>query len=300
MNGKATHILAAAALLCTLWACEQRTVESREEAVSSPHEADAAENRDATRAAFFDAIVQQVVELETRTFTLEGVSPMEAANIIDAYVYRDRPHNPGMISADRNMLSVRETADNLDRIGRVIEELNAGAGSAPETTLHFRLVEADGASETDPRIADVEAQLRKVLRFEGYRLLGEAFVTTQAGPIDQPIRTPDGGQYRIEGVFGEGLMRTGANINIVDSNRELSLTFSTKATEWISPNASSTGKTVLLRSTVNIRAGQTIVLGSARAPGSHQTSNGKRGEYHPGPQVILVLRASAATPDGNA
>lgn len=265
MNGKTTRIVTVVAALCVLVGCEERAAEPDRPSTLPPH----------------------MIALETRTFTLEGVSPMEAANIIDAYVYRDRPHNPGMISADRNMLSVRETADNLDRIGRVIDELNAGAGTAPETTLHFQLVEADGASETDPRIADVEAQLRKVLRFDGYRLLGEAFVTTQAGPIDQPIRTPDGGEYRIEGTFGEGYEVTGNNINVVDSNRELSLTFSTG------------GGSVLLRSTVNIRDGQTIVLGSTRTPGFMRTSNDER-EFHAGPQVILILRATAATPDDNA
>ena len=259
MKSKAIRIVTIAAMLCVLAACEQRGT-----AVTRPHE----------------------VELETRTFTLEGVSPLEAANVIDAYVYRDRPVNPGMISADRNMLSVRETADNLDRIGRVIDELNAGAGTPPETTLHFQLVEPDGASEADPRIADVEAQLRKVLRFDGYRLLGETFVTTQAGSIDQPIRTPDGGSYRIEGTFGEGYEVTANNINVVDSNRELSLTFSTPGS-------------TLLRSTVNIRDGQTIVLGSARAPGFNRSVNGES-EYHPGPQVILILRAEEAAPDGNA
>ncbi len=279
MNRKATRIVTVVAVLCLLPGCEERAAEPDRPSTLPPH----------------------MIALETRTFTLEGVSPMEAANIIDAYVYRDRPHNPGMISADRNMLSVRETADNLDRIGRVIDELNASATKpATETTLHFQLVEANGTSETDPRIADVEAQLRNVLRFEGYRLLGEAFVTTQAGPIDQPIRTPDGRRFRIEGSYGEGLIRTGANINIVDSNRELSLTFSTRATERLSPTRSSTGTTVLLRSTVNIRHGQTVVLGSARAPGSHLASNGEYGEYRPGPQVILILRATAATPDGNA
>lgn len=279
MNGKATRIVTVFAALCVLVGCEERAAEpDRPSSTLPPH----------------------MIALETRTFTLEGVSPLEAANIIDAYVYRDRPHNPGMISADRNMLSVRETADNLDRIGRVIDQLNAGAGTAPETTLHFQLVEADGASETDPRIADVEAQLRNVLRFEGYRLLGEAFVTTQAGPIDQPIRTPDGGGYRIEGTFGEGYEVTGNNLNVVDSNRELSLSFSTRATEWVSPTSRSTGKTVLLRSTVNIRDGQTIVLGSARAPGSHQASNDEKGEYHIGPQVILIVRATAAKADGDA
>ena len=271
MKSKAIRIVNIAALLCALVACEERGTP-----VTRPSE----------------------VKLETRTFTLEGVSPLEAANVIDAYVYRDRPVNPGMISADRNMLSVRETADNLDRIGRVIDELNAGAGTPPETTLHFQLVEADGASESDPRIADVEAQLRKVLRFDGYRLLGEAFVTTQGGSIDQPIRTPDGRSYRIQGSFGEGYEVTGDNINVVDSNRELSLTFSTGETVLLD-HGSASGKSVLLRSTVNIRDGQTIVLGSARAPGFTRTDN-DGSEYHPGPQVILILRAEESAADGNA
>ena len=283
MNSRATRIVTIAALACTLVACDQQAAE--------PHE-----TADPPLAPIFTPLMQQAkraMELETRTFTLEeGVSPLEAANIIDAYVYRDRPNDPGMISADRNMLSVRETRDNLDRIGRVIDELNASATTpTPATTLHFQLVEADGASETDPRIADVEAQLRKVLRFDGYRLLGEAFVNTQAGPIDQPIRTPDGGSYRVEGSFGRGYEVSGPNIKVVDSSRELSLTFSIK-------------ESVLLRSTVNIRNGQTIVLGSARAPGQRRMNEDDPADrdlvYYPGPQVILILRAKESVPDDNA
>ena len=289
MNGKTTRIVTVAALLCGLWACEQRTVEPSEEVVSSPHEASAAENGDATRAAFFDAIVQQAVELETRTFTLnEGVRPLEAANIIDAYVFRDRPNKPGMISADRNMLSVRETADNLDRIGRVIDALNAGATTpATETTLHFQLVEANGASETDPSIAVVERQLRQVLRFDGYRLLDEAFVTTKSGQIDVPLEASDGRSYKVAGVFRHGSSRSGPNLNVVDPGRELSVWLSARGTE-------------LLRSTVNIRHGQTIVLGSARAPGVRLGGKGEEGEYRRGPHLILILRATAATPDDTA
>lgn len=267
MNGKAIRIVTVVAALYVLVGCEERAAEpDRPNSTLPPH----------------------MIALETRTFTLEGVSPMEAANIIDAYVYRDRPHNPGMISADRNMLSVRETADNLDRIGRVIDELNAGAtASATETTLHFQLVEANGASETDARIADVEAQLRQVLRFDGYRLLDEAFVTTRQGQIDIPMEAPDGRPYKVSGMFSEGPTRTGSNLNVVDSSLRLTVWFTTRGTE-------------LLSSTVNIRHGQTVVLGSARAPGLRAEGNGEEGEYHRGPQMILILRATAATPDDAA
>jgi len=264
MNGKAIRIVTVVAVLCVLTGCEERAAEpDRPPLPLAPH----------------------MITLETRTFTLDGVSPMEAANIIDAYVYRDRPHNPGMISADRNMLSVRETADNLDRIGRVIDELNAGAATpATETTFHFQLVEANGASETDPRIADVEAQLRKVLRFDGYRLLDEAFVTTKSGQIEVPLVAADGRPYKVAGSFRHGSSRSGPNLNVVDPNRELRV--------WLSHHR--TGE--LLSSTVNIRHGQTIVLGSARAEGLF----GEEGEYRRGPHLILILRATAATPGDNA
>ena len=238
----------------------------------------------------------QEVELETRTFTLTDANTGEAANIIDAYVYRDRPGNPGKISADRNMISVRETPDNLDRIARVIADLDA-AGAAPgEYVLHFQLVEANGTTETDPRIADIATELRRVLRFDGYRLLGETFVTTMGGGIHQRILAPDSIRtYSIKGTLRSGSSRTGPGLRVVSAPRELNMDL-VIGTDETSPDGRSrrSGSGTYLSSTVSLRDGQTIIIGSARTPDVWTDEGTEDGQIRTqrGAQVILVLRVS--------
>ena len=244
---------------------------------------------------------QREVELETRTFTLTGVDTKEAANIIDAHVYRDRSGNPGKMSADRNMISVRETPDNLDRIARVIAELNAAGETPGEYVLHFQLVEANGATERDPRIADIEAELRRVLRFDGYRLLGETFVTTAGGSIQQRIPVAD--RIRTYSVRGHLQSRgghwTGSRVRVFSDTRELSLALVIGTDERTPEGHRRSGSGTHLSSTVNVRDGQTIMIGSARSPDVWTDGDTEDGQtrIQPGAEVILVLRISQRAKD---
>jgi hypothetical protein len=64
-------------------------------------------------------------------------------------------------------------------------------------TLHFRLIEADGGTTTGDRsIAEVVQALRQVLRFEGYRLIGEAVLSNVMPNPDlaTPLSRGDPGQ----------------------------------------------------------------------------------------------------------
>lgn len=70
-------------------------------------------------------------------------------------------------------VTVRETPDNLDKIARVLAQFDRPTLSV---RLHFQIIQADGAARSDPAIAEVEAALRKLFRFRGYRLVGEAVV----------------------------------------------------------------------------------------------------------------------------
>ncbi len=90
--------------------------------------------------------------------------------MVTPYVYADREGAPGVVRAFSGGLTVRETADNLDRIGRVLAEYDRGK---PGVRLIFQIIEADGPGEPDPRIQDVETALRELFRFDGYRLVAE-------------------------------------------------------------------------------------------------------------------------------
>jgi len=114
-------------------------------------------------------------QLETQTFELEYLDAHTAASLIEPYVYFDRERNPGTVSTAGDMAShlitVRETRDNLEKIERVLSEYDQ---PAPMVQLHFQLIEANGTATQDPAIDDVESALRRLFKFEGYRLVADA------------------------------------------------------------------------------------------------------------------------------
>lgn len=185
--------------------------------------------------------------LETRTYALQHLDPNEAAQLIDPYIYGDREGAPGAISGNDRALTVRETADNLERIERVLAEYDQ---PQPDIRLHFQLIEADGFTDRDPRIAEVEAELRELFRFDGYRLAGEAFVTaTDGSEVMQGLQGSDD----LYEVFARVYRISTTTIRLDEVRLE----------------GRSLG--VGLQTTVNIRPGQTLVLGSSPLAGSTTT-----------------------------
>ncbi|MEJ2186360.1 MAG: hypothetical protein P8Z36_10525 [Gemmatimonadota bacterium] len=117
------------------------------------------------------AACSRAPKLDTRTFQLEYLSAHDAQSIIAPYVYADRQVAPGMISSATHTISVRETPDNLDKIARVLKEND----KAPQTVrLTFQVIRADGQQKVDPAIADVEQELKRLFRYDGYALVGQA------------------------------------------------------------------------------------------------------------------------------
>ena len=183
--------------------------------------------------------------LETRTFPLQHIDPRTAEGIMQPYVFTDREEAPGMMSVTENTVTIRETPDNLEKIARVLAEFDV---PSPWVRLHFQLIEADGRGPVDPRIADLETELRTLFRYEGYRLAAEAVVTgTAQSVIEQSI----GGDVR----QGEGYS-LGVDIGEVRTIGEsgyVALTVHLR-----SPSGDGLG------TRVNARTGQTLVIGNAR------------------------------------
>jgi len=124
--------------------------------------------------------------LDVRTFSLSHLRPDEAHDLIAPYVYTDREGAPGVVTALDGAVTVRETPDNLDKISRVLGEFDV---ARPDVRLHFQLIEADGYTTHDERIAEVEEELRKIFQFGGYRLAGEAMIfATDGAQFAQAIR----------------------------------------------------------------------------------------------------------------
>jgi hypothetical protein len=123
--------------------------------------------------------------LDTRTFPLRYLSPDEARDLVAPYVFNDREKSPGAMSATNGAITVRETRDNLERIARMLAQFDL---PRPLVRLTFHLIQADGAATSDPAIADVEAVLRRLFRFRGYRMVEEGvFSATEGGEVTQQL-----------------------------------------------------------------------------------------------------------------
>jgi hypothetical protein len=122
--------------------------------------------------------------LDTQTFALKYLKASAARDLVLPYVYLDRAGAPGAISFTDG-LTVRETRDNLARIGRMLSQFDQ---PRPLVRLTFRLIQADGVTTSDTTLADVEATLRKLFRFRGYRLVEEGiFSATEGGEVTQQL-----------------------------------------------------------------------------------------------------------------
>jgi hypothetical protein len=133
--------------------------------------------------------------LETRTFALRHLGPGEAQQIIQPYVYQDRPGAKGAFSTTLNAITVRETPDNLDRIARVLAQYDR---PQPGVRLTFAIISADGAAHSDSSIRDVEATLRSLFRFRSYALVAQGIMTGTENSSSAQMLAGAGGPYRLE------------------------------------------------------------------------------------------------------
>ena len=187
--------------------------------------------------------------LETQTFELQYLPDWEANQLIAPYVWDDRPGAPGSASSISNMLTVRETPDNLEKIERVLAQYDR---PKPTIRLHFQLIEADGATTTNPAIEEVEAELRKLFRYEGYTLLTEAVVGgTEGSHVEQVVGNAQG-----EWIINAHI----ENVRIVGDSGTVRVAAGVR-----SPIRGS------FQTTVNARIGQTLVVGNAQLIGGGGT-----------------------------
>jgi hypothetical protein len=191
--------------------------------------------------------------LDTRTFELQYLRGYQVEQLIAPYVYTDRESNPGLFSAAEGAVTVRETPDNLEKIARVLAEYDR---PKPTVMLTFQIIEANGATDSDPAIADVEQELRRLFRFEGYDLVAETQVAAiQGTSIRQLVgrgqdeaRFLDDPRFLIESSVGE--------VRVGRENTTLTLD--------VGLNAQSAG--TILETSVTIPAGHSVVLGTGQSP----------------------------------
>jgi hypothetical protein len=137
--------------------------------------------------------------LETRSFTLRYLGYGEAEQMLRPYVDTERPGAKGAITVAGGAVNVRETADNLDRIARVLAQYDR---PQPSVQLHFKLIRADGEARPDSSIRDVETVLKSLFRFRGYALVAEGMVTGSAESMSEQSLAGSGGPYLLRAGIG--------------------------------------------------------------------------------------------------
>ena len=178
--------------------------------------------------------------LETRTFELRYLTESTAKDVIEPYVYEDRPNAPGTVSVAGGLLTVRETRDNLERIARVLEQYDR---PRENVRLRFQIIRANGAGPADSSIAPIEAQLRRLFRFRGYRLVAQTS-TVSTGNSGYRLRATGGNAtYDIEGTLED------AQVSGDSGYARLAV------------NLASTQHGSILNTRLNIRMGHTAVIG---------------------------------------
>jgi hypothetical protein len=102
--------------------------------------------------------------LEIETFEVNHIEHYQLTQLIEPYIFYGREGSEGMYTVSGNVLTVRETPDNLARIAAVLQKYDV---RKPSIMLHIDVIEADGG-EIDPSIQDIADRLRELFRFTGY------------------------------------------------------------------------------------------------------------------------------------
>lgn len=111
--------------------------------------------------------------MTVRTFELHRLTLDEAETLLTPYVGEG-----GFISGKNRLLTVRERPAGLDSIAVILRRYD---GAARAVTLHFQVIEAGDFAAGDSAIARVEAPLRALFRYRGYRLVGDLTLRTLEG-----------------------------------------------------------------------------------------------------------------------
>jgi len=211
-----------------------------------------------------------------RLFPLQYISNKDAAKLIAPFV----PQYPttGVFEAGGAVrgITVRASKDVIERVDSLLK-----ANDRPPLTvvLRFQLIAALDSTVRDSAIpGDVEASLRDLFKFGGYRLLAQGSTSVSKSPYEVTMAHDDE-RYSISGGVEDIRVRAASPGARSDGNASVELsvrlfgTFDTRG-----PFGAPTRSTQSLLSTgLTVPIGQTVVLGSAAA------SDGRRA-------LILTVR----------
>lgn len=195
-----------------------------------------------------------------RTYRLRHLKAVDAAKLIAPYI---QSAFGGVFEVGgQPAITVREHA----RVLAVVDSLLREYDRAPRgVQLRFQLIATSDSAHRDPAIAPVEAALRGLFRFNGYRLLAQgSAVANERSPFALTMAAEQK-RYRVEGMVGAvaGGATPEATLNVTLSESDPPLVVVTDA------RVASTMATVLSTG-LTIPFGQTVVLGSGSPTKSRQ------------------------------
>jgi hypothetical protein len=125
------------------------------------------------RAALALAACDKKRGMTVRTYELHRLTYAEAETLLTPYV-----NEGGYISGKNRLITVRERPARLDSIAAVLKRYD---GAPQVVSLHFQVIEAGNFTGGDSAIARVEAPLRELFRYRGYRRVGEVTLLALEG-----------------------------------------------------------------------------------------------------------------------
>jgi hypothetical protein len=132
-----------------------------------------------------------------RTFPLHRLSVKDAAKLLAPYLQSELS-GAFETGSDVHAITVRGTARELHSV----DSLLAIFDRAPRSVLlRFQIIEATEDATKDPRISEVDASLRDLFRYAGYRLAAEGIARTEEAQQGFEVSLGAGGaSYTVRGV----------------------------------------------------------------------------------------------------
>lgn len=187
--------------------------------------------------------------MDVRQYTVQTISAREAVSLLTPFV--PFVEGGGVWVSGSSVISVI----GVKRTLAVADSVLRSYDHAPATlVLRFMLIAATDSAVRDPRIGEVDAELRGLLKFSGYRRLAEAtsVVSEQQG-FTSTASTTEFGEFTIAGTLKSvSAGRVGITIELRGGTTGMMMGVP------ISPNVRQ-----LLSTSLTVPLGQTVVLGTA-------------------------------------
>lgn len=203
-----------------------------------------------------------------RTFALQTLSPGAAASLLAPYINSVPGGFAGVYEAGGSIkaITVRAPKEVLSTADSVLRIYDA---APPTIALHFKLIAANDSGTHDAAISEIDATLRQMFRFTGYRQIADGTTTispsTQLNSFDMSF-AGGGTDCYLRGIIGasSGL---GANLS---QYLTISLYANPPAGSAALQGAGVTngrglgpGQRLILSTGLNVPIGQTVVIGGA-------------------------------------